>query len=415
MEIENEFINTTRRVLLQIARCIKQIQSRRLHCSHDYSFHRCAVDEDHLSEEILLRICHIHYFGHQWRTTPSKNLCGWRTRPNKKMRKSPLHKLEKHRGDRVWLDWPWVRFSQVWLWQWSLSCSFRVTHRTDSDLSPYIACLSYSDSHRKTSTTQMTTSSTSSTLTTSSSTTSVSTTSTSSSTSTTSSTSATSSTFTTTTTSVTTTTVTTTTSKTTTSKSSTDWERNEEQIRRWHFSMSKITSQRTERHRSWDDINPLFSISNDHDNSQWVVVRQMNSRIACVLSATTTTTAPLPSQCSSYTSMADSTRNTAYASSSVCDSSVFGTTGIWVRFQSPGGTTIPTSAPSYYSCGTDAPGWYNGPYPSSAGSTTTGTVCYYWSGATCNWSNQISTTNCNGYFVFLLIDPPVCNLRYCNI
>ncbi|CAF4168569.1 unnamed protein product, partial [Rotaria magnacalcarata] len=34
---------------------------------------------------------------------------------------------------------------------------------------------------------------------------------------------------------------------------------------------------------------------------------------------------------------------------------------------------MPTSAPITSTCGTDAPGWYNGAYPSTAGSTTTGT------------------------------------------
>ena len=138
-------------------------------------------------------------------------------------------------------------------------------------------------------------------------------------------------------------------------------------------------------------------------------------RIFSSFAATTTTPVPLPAQCSSYTVYADSTRLTTYTSSSVCDSGVFGTSGVWVRFQSPGGTLIPSSAPSTSTCGTDAPGWYNGPYPSSLGSTTLGTVCYNWSGATCNWSNQISITHCGSYFVFLLVDPPVCNLRYCNV
>ncbi|CAF1588894.1 unnamed protein product, partial [Rotaria magnacalcarata] len=79
-------------------------------------------------------------------------------------------------------------------------------------------------------------------------------------------------------------------------------------------------------------------------------------------------------QCSSYTTNSDSTRRIAYTSSSTCDSSLFGTTGTWVRFVSPAGTTMPTSAPSTSTCGTDAPGWYNGVYPSTAGSTTTGTI-----------------------------------------
>ncbi|CAF3698578.1 unnamed protein product [Rotaria socialis] len=88
--------------------------------------------------------------------------------------------------------------------------------------------------------------------------------------------------------------------------------------------------------------------------------------------------------------------------------------GVWVRFLSPAGTSIPTVTPGISHCGTDASGWYNGAYPSTTGSTTTGTVCYHWSSSTCNWSNSIQITNCGAFYVFLLINPPVCNLRYCT-
>ena len=136
--------------------------------------------------------------------------------------------------------------------------------------------------------------------------------------------------------------------------------------------------------------------------------------IVFILTAIATTAVSLPSQCANYTAIADATRDIAYSSSSACDSGVFGTTGIWVRFQSPGGTTIATSDPGPSYCGADAPGWYNGSYSSSVASTTVGTVCYSW-GNTCNWSNQISVTNCGAYFVFLLVNPPACSLRYCTV
>ncbi|CAF3636975.1 unnamed protein product [Rotaria socialis] len=128
-----------------------------------------------------------------------------------------------------------------------------------------------------------------------------------------------------------------------------------------------------------------------------------------------TTTIILPVQCSSYTTNVDSTRRISYMGTSTCDSTLFGTTGTWVRFMSPAGATMPTSAPSTSTCGTDAPGWFNGAYPSTAGSTTTGTVCYNWAGNTCNWSNSIQITHCSTFYVFKLINTPVCNLRYCTV
>lgn len=129
----------------------------------------------------------------------------------------------------------------------------------------------------------------------------------------------------------------------------------------------------------------------------------------------TTTATPLPSQCSSYTIDSDSTRNTGFSSNSTCDSGVFGTSGVWIRFASPAGTIIPTSIPAYYSCGTDEPGWYSGAYSSTVGSTITGTICYNWASNTCYLSNSIQITHCGAYYVFQLVDPPQCNLRYCAV
>ncbi len=72
------------------------------------------------------------------------------------------------------------------------------------------------------------------------------------------------------------------------------------------------------------------------------------------------------------------------------------------------------SSPTTYRCNTHAPGWYGGSYP-GIGLTVSGTVCYNWNSNTCNWSNLIQVTNCNGYYVYGLISPPVCSLRYCTM
>ncbi|CAF2075317.1 unnamed protein product [Rotaria magnacalcarata] len=109
----------------------------------------------------------------------------------------------------------------------------------------------------------------------------------------------------------------------------------------------------------------------------------------------------------------NNTRYITYKSTIGCDSTVFGTVGAWIRFLSPAGTIIPTFAPNSWSCRTPAPGWYNGFYPLSTGSTIKGTVCYNWSGDACIWSNSIGITNCNTFYVFRLTDPPYCSLRYC--
>ncbi|CAF3365952.1 unnamed protein product [Rotaria socialis] len=122
----------------------------------------------------------------------------------------------------------------------------------------------------------------------------------------------------------------------------------------------------------------------------------------------------LPLACSSYTTINDSTRSTSYTNSAGCDNTVFGSSGTWVRFTGVGGTQIPTSPPATNRCGTDATGWYNGFMP-NASTTINGTVCYNWSGSTCNWNTAIQVTKCNSFYIYNLINVPICNLRYCTV
>lgn len=136
----------------------------------------------------------------------------------------------------------------------------------------------------------------------------------------------------------------------------------------------------------------------------------------CSTTAITTivTAIPLPSQCFSYTSITDSTRHASYGSGATCDSTIFSSSQ-WVRFSGSAGTMLATCPIADYRCGTLASGWYSGVYPSTAGTTTNGSVCYNFLGNTCNWPNSISITNCNGYYVFYLSAPTQCSLRYCTI
>ena len=125
------------------------------------------------------------------------------------------------------------------------------------------------------------------------------------------------------------------------------------------------------------------------------------------------TSVALSSACSNYIVIADATRSVNYSAASTCDTATFNSTPQWVRF-SGSGTQIPTSVVNIYLCGTDAPGYYTGTMP-AVGATANGTVCYNWSGYACNWYNSILVTNCNGFYVYSLIVPPVCNLRYCTV
>ena len=78
---------------------------------------------------------------------------------------------------------------------------------------------------------------------------------------------------------------------------------------------------------------------------------------------------------------------------------------------------MPTSCasvnPSY--CGTHGAGWLNGGHPTTADGIVSRTVCFDYSGDCCQWSNTIRVQNCGPYYVYELLAPPACHLRYCTI
>jgi len=130
---------------------------------------------------------------------------------------------------------------------------------------------------------------------------------------------------------------------------------------------------------------------------------------------TTVTSSSLPAECSNYTTVTDATRSPDYNASTSCDDVLFSATPIWVRFTGSSGTLLASCAIDVDHCGTDAPGWYSGIHPSLAGQVTSGFVCFNYFGNLCYWTNLILVTNCNGFYVYYLTEPPACNLRFCTI
>ncbi|CAF1278090.1 unnamed protein product [Adineta steineri] len=133
---------------------------------------------------------------------------------------------------------------------------------------------------------------------------------------------------------------------------------------------------------------------------------------------TTTTATTVPPQCSSYTMITNGARN-VYDTSGVgygCDAHDAIATAGWYRFSGASGTRLANYAVSPGLCASAASGWYGGTYPSTAGSTISGTVCYNYSGNTCYYSSPISVTYCaGGYYVYYLPPPPTCDMRYCTM
>jgi hypothetical protein len=94
--------------------------------------------------------------------------------------------------------------------------------------------------------------------------------------------------------------------------------------------------------------------------------------------------------------------------------SLFTSATTWVRFNGTGGTQIATTSPGINACNTQATGWYASAMPSIT-ATVMGTVCYAWTSSTCAFANSIFVTNCGPYYVYGLISPPNCDMRYCTV
>ena len=119
-------------------------------------------------------------------------------------------------------------------------------------------------------------------------------------------------------------------------------------------------------------------------------------------------------ECQNYATLTESNRHVNFNDGNggveICDSGLNG----WHRFTGGAGTRMPTSCPSKFSCGTDAPGWMQGSHPSVNDGAVSRTVCYHWDSSCCKWSNTIQVRNCGDFYVFKLNGTPACHLRYCG-
>ncbi|CAF1444968.1 unnamed protein product [Adineta steineri] len=150
----------------------------------------------------------------------------------------------------------------------------------------------------------------------------------------------------------------------------------------------------------------------------WLNARSSSTATTTVASVTVSNTSvSLPIQCYSYSTLSDIYRNYIY-SYSCCPSSydtISYMSAGWFRITGSAGTQLlanPISTTS--TCGSSYPGYFNGTLPTTAGSMTTGNVCFY-TGVSCGYSlSPISVINCNGYYVFYLIPTSSTSYRYCT-
>ena len=139
----------------------------------------------------------------------------------------------------------------------------------------------------------------------------------------------------------------------------------------------------------------------------------------------------LPEQCAEYMILDDPGRS-VYASNTMgdcldddgdwicyCDEAVSSqwTSPDWqgsgyYRLLFPAGAKLPESSPGYKHCGTKGPGWLRGEHPQDVGAEENMIVCFDY-GEGCDYTADITVTNCDGYYVYMLPDTPDCLLRYC--
>jgi hypothetical protein len=128
----------------------------------------------------------------------------------------------------------------------------------------------------------------------------------------------------------------------------------------------------------------------------------------------------LDAQCSNikYTTISDIRRNTSYnATFDLCDRDLI-QDGLWYRFKSVVGNSIPEFNPGINRCGTHAPIWMNGTHPNTIGVEVNRIACangwWWYNWAECGYKYNIKVINCGSFFLYQLKAPQQCNYAYCT-
>ena len=80
------------------------------------------------------------------------------------------------------------------------------------------------------------------------------------------------------------------------------------------------------------------------------------------------------------------------------------------------GTKMPTARVEAYFCGTDFSGWLKDGFehPVVGNGIVSGKVCFSDRPVGCKDWKKIGVKNCGSYYIYNLIAPPLCPMRYCG-
>lgn len=97
-----------------------------------------------------------------------------------------------------------------------------------------------------------------------------------------------------------------------------------------------------------------------------------------------------------------------------CDKNDLRPLPAWYRFTDAAGDRMATRCVPKNHCGTHVPGWLAGSHPSVEEGIVWRKVCYHWDSSCCKTNKSIQIKNCSAFYVYRLVKPPDCDLRYCG-
>ncbi|RMX47718.1 hypothetical protein pdam_00012356 [Pocillopora damicornis] len=120
-----------------------------------------------------------------------------------------------------------------------------------------------------------------------------------------------------------------------------------------------------------------------------------------------------PAECTSYTTLSESSRYWINTGGSECDNHL---THTWYRFSGAAGIMMATRCIPRNRCNSQMSGWISGSNPSVADGKVTRTACMHSSSGCCtHYYSSVEIRNCSGFYVYNLPPTSTCNSRYCGV
>ena len=86
----------------------------------------------------------------------------------------------------------------------------------------------------------------------------------------------------------------------------------------------------------------------------------------------------------------------------------------WYRFVGAAGTKMPTTRVPAYRCSTVWSGWLDSAHPTVEDGEVSRNVCFSDRLTGCKGVINIYVKNCSSYYIYELVQPPICWARFCS-